>query len=86
MRSDRGPRKILVAWTTNERPKGRPQQTIRHGLASTLTDHLDLPTARMNDWMKLASDNQKWDKHVENKLRLAPATYKPYAKCHHRPA
>ncbi len=23
MRSDRGPRKILVAWTRNERPKGR---------------------------------------------------------------
>ncbi len=86
MRSDRGPRKILVAWTTNKWPKGRPQQTIRHGLASTLTDHLDLPTARMNDWMKLASDNQKWGKHVENKLRLAPATYKPYAKRHHRPA
>ena len=86
MRSDRGPRKILVAWTMNVRPKGRPQQMIRNGLASTLTDHLDLPTARMNDWMKLASDNQKWGEHVENKLRLAPAMYKPYAKRHHQPA
>jgi hypothetical protein len=80
MSAERGPRKIIVAWTTNERPRGRPQQTIRHGLAATLTDHLDLPTAKMSDWMKLAADNGKWGEHVENKLKLAPATYKPYVK------
>jgi hypothetical protein len=59
MRADRGPRKILVAWTRNERPKERPQQTIRNGQATTITDHLDLPTANMSDWIKLASDNKK---------------------------
>ena len=80
MGAERGPRKILVAWTTNQRPRGRPQQTIRHGLAATITDHLDFPTAKMNDWMKLATDNERWGKHVENKLRLVPSTYKPYAK------
>jgi len=86
MGADRGPRKVIVAWTTNERPKGRPQQTIRHGLATTITDHLDLPTAKMNDWIKLASDNKKWGEHVESKLKLAPSTYKPYAKRHNQPA
>jgi hypothetical protein len=80
MGSDRGPRKILVAWTTNERPRGRPQQTIRHGLASTLTDHLKLPSPKMNDWIKLASNHKEWGEHVEVKLGLAPATYKPHAK------
>jgi hypothetical protein len=80
MGPDRGPRKILVAWTTNERPRGRPQQTIRHGLAATITDHLDLPSPKMNDWIRLASDHQKWGEHVEVKLGLAPSTYKPYAK------
>jgi exonuclease III len=80
MGPDRGPRKILVAWTTNERPSGRPQQTIRHGLASTLTDHLNLPSPKMNDWIKLASDHRKWGEHVEVELGLAPTTYKPYAK------
>jgi hypothetical protein len=51
MGADRGPRKILVAWTMNKRPSGQPQQTI--------TDHLDLPTAKMSDWIKLASGNKK---------------------------
>jgi hypothetical protein len=83
MSAERGPWKILVAWMTNNRPRGRPQQTIRPGLAATLMDHLDLPTAKMSDWMKLAANNGKWGKwgkHVENKLKLAPSTYKPYAK------
>jgi hypothetical protein len=57
---DRGPRKILVAWMMNKCPCGHPQQTIRHGLTSTLTDHLDLPSPKMNDWIKLASDHRKW--------------------------
>jgi hypothetical protein len=60
MGADRGPRKILVAWTTNERPCGRPQQTIQHGLAATLTYHLNLHSPKMNDWIKLASDHKKW--------------------------
>jgi hypothetical protein len=81
MGAERGPQKIPVAWMTNKRPRGRPHQTICHGLASTITDHLDLPTAKMSDWMKLAADNRKWVKHVENKLKLAPSTYKPYVKC-----
>jgi hypothetical protein len=55
MGADRGPRKILVAWMTNECPHGHPQQTIWHGLVATLTDHLDLPSPKMNDWIKLAS-------------------------------
>ncbi len=61
--------------------RGRPQQTIQHGLVSTLTDHLDLPSPKMNDWIKLASDHRKWGDHVETTLGLAPTTYKPYAKC-----
>ncbi len=65
---------------TNERPRGRPQQTIRHGLAATITDHLDLTSPKMNDWIRLATDHQKWGEHVEVKLGLAPSTYKPYAK------
>jgi hypothetical protein len=36
--------------------------------------------AKMSNWMTLAANNGKWGKHVENKLKLAPATYKPYAK------
>jgi hypothetical protein len=80
MGSDRGPRKILVAWTKNERPRRRPQQTICHGLASTLTDHLDLPSPKMNDWIKLASNHREWGDHVETTLGLAPKTYKPYAE------
>jgi hypothetical protein len=79
MGANRGPRKILVAWTTNERPSGRPQQTIRHGLARTLTESLDFPSAKMDDWMKIASDNRKWGEHVEDKLDLKPDTYKPYS-------
>jgi hypothetical protein len=76
---NRGPRKILVAWTTSKRPNGWPQQTIQHGLASTLTNLLDFPTANMDDWMKIALDNRKWDEHVEDKLKLEPHTYKPYS-------
>jgi hypothetical protein len=86
MGSDRGPRKILVAWMTNKCPCGHPQQTIRHGLASTLTDHLRLHSPpKMNDWIKLASDHGKWGEHIEVMLGLAPATYKPYAKCKDKP-
>ncbi len=77
---DRGPRRILVAWTTNKRPRSCPQQTIQHRLESTLTDHLDLPSPKMNDWIKLASDHRRWGDHVEVTLGLAPSTYKPYAK------
>ena len=79
MGAGRGPRKVLVAWTTNKRPSGRPQQTIRHGLAATLTDSLGFPTAKMSDWMTIASDNRKWGEHVEDKLDLAANTYKPYS-------
>jgi hypothetical protein len=38
--AERGPSKILLAWTMNERPHGHPQQTNQHGQASMLTDHL----------------------------------------------
>jgi hypothetical protein len=80
MGSDRGPRKISVAWMMNEHPSSRPQQMIRHGLALTLTDHLKLPSPKMNDWIKLASDHRKWGKHVEVELGLVPTMYKPYDK------
>jgi hypothetical protein len=82
MGSDSNPRKILVAlaWMRNECPRGHPQQTIQHGLASTVMDHLSLPSPKMNDWIKLASDHRKWGDHVEVTLGLAPATFKPYAK------
>jgi hypothetical protein len=80
--SDRGPRKILVAWRTNKCPRRCPQQTIRHGMASTLTDHLDLASPKMSNWIKLAwSDHRKWGEHIiEVTLGLPPAAYKPYAK------
>jgi hypothetical protein len=51
MGAKRGPRKILVAWMMNKRPCGYLQQNIQHRLASTLTDHLDFPTANIDDWM-----------------------------------
>jgi hypothetical protein len=82
MGAERGPRKILVAWTTNEHPSGCPQQTIQRGLASTRTDHLYLPTANMNNWIKLASNQSKWGKQIEDKVGLVPFMYKPYAECH----
>jgi hypothetical protein len=83
MGEERGPGKILVTWTANKCPSECPHQTICHGLASIITDHLDLPTANMSDWMKLASDTRKWGNHVENKLGLALSSYKPYTKlCH----
>ncbi len=79
MGSNKGPKKFLSAWPTNERPHRRPQQMIRHRLASTLTDHLDLPSPEINGWIKLASDHRKWGDHVETMLGLAPSTYyKPY--------
>jgi hypothetical protein len=81
MGADRGSINILVARMTNERLHGHPQQTIQHELAATLTNHLDLPSPKMNNWIKLASDHRKWGEYVEVKLGLALSMYKPYAKC-----
>jgi hypothetical protein len=63
MGAERGPRRMIVAWTTNKCPRGHPQQTIRHGLALTLTDHLYLPSPKMNDGIKLASNHKNWGEH-----------------------
>jgi hypothetical protein len=83
MGAERGPRRMIVAWMTNECPCGCPQQTIQHRLASMITDHLDLPSPKMNYWIRLASNHGDWGEHVETKLGLlAPWTYKPYVKCH----
>jgi hypothetical protein len=78
MGSDRGPRKILLAWMMNECSRRRPKQMIRRGLASTQTDHLDLPSPEMNNWIKVMSDHKKWGEHIEVTLGLPPAMYKPY--------
>jgi hypothetical protein len=85
MGAERGPRKMIVVWMMNDCPCSHPQQTIRHGLASMLMDHLDLPSPKMNNWFKLAfnhKDHKDWSEHIETKLGLlAPSTNKPHAKC-----
>eukprot|EP00957_Ditylum_brightwellii_P079603 6052991-Ditylum_brightwellii.AAC.1 len=36
MRENRIPHKFIAAWHTNPRPKGRPEQTMRHTYLSAL--------------------------------------------------
>jgi len=74
MTSDRGPRKLLVAWTPTPRPTGRPQQTIRHTLKNTLKT-LRLST-NLKEWIPVGRNRQEWARNAEQKLGLKPLSYK----------
>jgi hypothetical protein len=76
MNDKRGPRKILAAWCPTARPTGKPQQTIRHGYATTLTT-LGFTSTLLEDWMTVAKNVQTWARRVEWKLGLVPGTYQP---------
>ena len=75
MDKKRAPKKLINAWLPQPRPPHRPQQTIKIAFAKTLKKYNF--NTRMNEWIKMAKSD-RWAKHVEWKLALAPDTYKPY--------
>jgi len=62
MDGHRMPKQLLTAWCNNPRPRGRPQQTIRHCLVSALQRILpDIPSSgRTAHWTHLAEDPKIW--------------------------
>ena len=76
MQSNRNPRKFLVAWMPNPRNSGRPQQTIRHGYASSLEKNLGFSNSNLPNWIPIAQNHKSWARHVESILQLEPGTYK----------
>ena len=78
MPETRNPRKILVAWTPNPRPTGRPgAQTIRHAYAHTLEKELNI-SSQLKVWIPEARNHENWAQRVEHSLDLAKGTHKPY--------
>ena len=69
MPETRNPRKILVAWTPNPRPAGRPFQTINRAYANTLSETLGLST-NLKEWMPIAQNREKWEQLVEEKTGI----------------
>jgi hypothetical protein len=45
------------------RPSGRRQQTIRHGYARSI--EMLFLDSKLNTWMPIAQDHDKWADHVE---------------------
>jgi hypothetical protein len=79
MNDKRAPRKLIVAWIPNVRPTGKPQQTIRHGYATTLQDNLNI-SPDLREWIPMAQNHARWASHVETNLRITDGTYRP--TCH----
>jgi hypothetical protein len=77
MEDKRTPRKIIAAWTQQPRLKGGQQQTVRHGYAATLETLGFTGNVKLEEWMTLARDGERWAARVEWKLELAPGSYKP---------
>jgi hypothetical protein len=78
MNDKRAPRKLIVAWIQNARPTGKPQQTIRHGYATTLQDNLNT-SPDLREWIPMAKDHARharWALHVETTLGITDGTYK----------
>ena len=71
-------RKVLISWTQQKRPVGRPKQTIRHGYATTVVKSLGFDNAGLNSWMTVAKDHSSWAQQVELHLELPTDTYKPF--------
>ena len=78
MNETRAPRKLLVAWIRCPRANGKPQQTIRHGFATTIINKLQIPSSHLKDWITTARDHKKWAQQVEQSLGIVTGTYKPY--------
>ena len=78
MPANRNPRKVLISWTQQKRPVGRPKQTIRHGYATTVVKSLGFDNAGLNSWMTVAKDHSSWAQQVELHLELPTDTYKPF--------
>ena len=78
MPESRNPRKVFITWTPQSRPTQRPQQTIRHGYATTIEKSLNFQDSRMNSWMPTAKSHKLWAKQVEQSLNLPDGTYKPF--------
>ena len=76
MNDTRAPRKLIVAWIPNARPTGKPQQTIRHGYATTLQDNLNT-SPKLSEWIPMARNHAQWASHVETNLGITSGTYKP---------
>ena len=76
MNDSRAPRKLIVAWIPNARPTGKPQQTIRHGYATTLQDKLNI-SPDLREWIPMAQNHARWASHVETNLGITDGTYKP---------
>ena len=64
MEEERLPKQLLTTWCSNPRPRGRPQQTIRHCLVSSLQRVLPEIAANghTSKWTHLAEDNILWSK------------------------
>jgi hypothetical protein len=77
MEDKRAPQKIIAAWTQRPRLKGGQQQTVRHGYAMTLETLGFTGNVKLEEWMMLARDGERWAARVEWKLKLAPGSYKP---------
>lgn len=76
MNDTRAPRKLLVSWLPTARPTGKPQQTIRHGYATTLQDNLNT-SPDLREWIPIAQNHTQWASHVEKNLGIPDGTYKP---------
>ena len=76
MNDSRAPRKLIVAWIPNARPTGKPQQTIRHGYATTLQENLNT-SPDLREWIPMAQNHARWVSHVETNLGITYGTYKP---------
>ena len=75
MDENRNPRKILLAWTPDPRPTGRPFQTVSKAYAHTVKNVLGMDT-RLDAWIPIAKDTpMEWGKIVEEKLELTEGSY-----------
>ena len=75
MDENRNPRKILLAWTPEPRPAGRPFQTVNKAYAHTVKNVLEMDT-RLDTWIPIARDTpMEWGKIVEEKLDLTEGSY-----------
>jgi hypothetical protein len=76
MEKSRSPRRMLGAWCPTPRPAGRPQQTIRHGYRTTLSNlGFEHKQGQIREWMTVARDRPTWGTIVESRLGLPPGSF-----------
>jgi hypothetical protein len=76
MEESRSPRRMLSAWCTTPRQRGRPQQTIRHAYITTLKKlGFEEGKGKLREWMTEARDRPTWGATVESRLDLPTGSF-----------